>query len=321
MVMAMGRARAARSRLFSTRKHDDDVARAAPLAGVMCRRARRSGLDWSWATSRDGRDRQTFSTRRCSCPAQLGRPSFHADARRIKAHFTSLLSTISFTLYALLPTLQPQLFAAYPVEATSQALQAKSNPAAAPPSGASISDLGSLPATSSEATPGSTPADSLLLEGASEPANRELAVPHVHAPGTIAESVTSIAESETTSGSASDNGAGPHPGESWASEFQSRLGTSEAQTEDDMVGGMRLHSTNRQLTASTVSQSISLPPTDTSSAIPSPTSERIPLESPRIAGGFSPPSLSPPRPSTFSNPPPDTRTKKELWRDLKVESE
>ncbi|KAL1406185.1 peroxin [Vanrija albida] len=266
---------------FSSKDRKERAARASPTAWQ--RRMRRALVLFGTASTaylfvsyllgrmRDGRIRALKERR---------------ERETIKAHFTSLLSTISFTLYALLPTLQPQLFAAYPVEATSQALQAKSNPAAAPPAGASISDLGSLPATSSEATPGSTPADSLLLEGHAEPADRELAVPHVHAPGTIAESVTSVAESETTSGSASDNG-GPHPGESWASEFQSRLGTSEAQTEDDM------------LTASTVSQSISLPPTDTSSAIPSPTSERLPLESPRIAGGFSPPSLSPPVPRSL----------------------
>lgn len=45
---------------------------------------------------------------------------------RLKSHFTSLLSTISFTLYALLPTLQPQLLDRYPVEETSQALQGMS---------------------------------------------------------------------------------------------------------------------------------------------------------------------------------------------------
>ena len=42
---------------------------------------------------------------------------------RLKNHFTSLISTISFTLYALLPTLHPQLTDEYPVENTSQALQ------------------------------------------------------------------------------------------------------------------------------------------------------------------------------------------------------
>jgi hypothetical protein len=45
---------------------------------------------------------------------------------RLKSHFTSLISTISFTLYALLPTLQPQLFERYPIEHTSQALQGMS---------------------------------------------------------------------------------------------------------------------------------------------------------------------------------------------------
>jgi len=41
----------------------------------------------------------------------------------------SLISTISFTLYALLPTLHPQLTDEYPVENTSQALQNLSAPA------------------------------------------------------------------------------------------------------------------------------------------------------------------------------------------------
>ena len=45
---------------------------------------------------------------------------------RIKSHFTSLLSTISFTLYALLPTLGPQINDAYPVEDISLALQSLS---------------------------------------------------------------------------------------------------------------------------------------------------------------------------------------------------
>jgi peroxin-3 len=47
---------------------------------------------------------------------------------RLKSHFSTLLSTLSFTLYALLPTLSPQLDSAYPVELTSQALQGFSNP-------------------------------------------------------------------------------------------------------------------------------------------------------------------------------------------------
>lgn len=51
-----------------------------------------------------------------------------ADATRLKNHFSTLLSTLSFTLYALLPTLSPQLDSAYPVELTSQALQGLSNP-------------------------------------------------------------------------------------------------------------------------------------------------------------------------------------------------
>jgi hypothetical protein len=48
---------------------------------------------------------------------------------RLKSHFTSLISTISFTLYALLPTLHPQISAEYPVETISQALQGLSAPA------------------------------------------------------------------------------------------------------------------------------------------------------------------------------------------------
>lgn len=56
----------------------------------------------------------------------LGQADMEADESRLKSHFTSLLSTISFTLYALLPTLQPQLFERYPIEHTSQALQGMS---------------------------------------------------------------------------------------------------------------------------------------------------------------------------------------------------
>lgn len=184
----------------------------------------------------------------------------------VKAHFTSLLSTISFTLYALLPNLEPQLFAAFPVEATSQALQAKSAPqqpstpprggaapssdtpasvtAAGPPiahhldfelaDGETLQGLGSPTDTG---TTTSTPAESLLLErppsvlGYSTEDGSAVVVPepptHAHASGTMADSVMSMA----TSTDFSDAG-NTLPAESWASEF-SRGGSDDA---DEMVG-------------------------------------------------------------------------------------
>lgn len=243
---------------------------------------------------------------------------------RIKAHFTSVLSTISFTLYALLPTLEPQLFAAYPVEATSQALQAKT--------GAAGNSVGSPTDTgTTDPTPGSTPADSLLLLDSSVPlatatiedidssiisnvshvtAATSLSVP------TIAESVTDSDAGNTSASESSGEAEGANPAESWASEF----GRASERTDDDVVSAsmgriimQQEPSLTLQLTASTMSQAISLPPTDTSSVVPSPTSELSALQE------------SPPRPTTLPPSSPqrvvDPRSKKVLWRDLKVQSE
>ncbi|RXK35535.1 hypothetical protein M231_07214 [Tremella mesenterica] len=181
----------------------------------------------------------------------------------IKGHFTTLLSNISFTIYSLLPTLQPQLFDAYPVESTSQALQ-------------SLSQNGDLQ------TPSTSPADSMLLQ---------------HPPS-----------SET-------GGTPSHPGDSWASEFQQREGqepispsissiptVSEShgpgETDDEM--------------SSVLSQSISIPPTDMSmsSSSTSPSSDL----SRSAQLNVSPPRLNVPAPAS------EGRSKKELWRDLKIQS-
>ena len=78
---------------------------------------------------------------RIHCQAHLTTPN------RLKSHFTSLLSTISFTLYALLPTFQTHLSSAYPVEETSKALQ-----------GLSASSL-----SSSQGSVEGTPENSLFL--------------------------------------------------------------------------------------------------------------------------------------------------------------
>lgn len=178
----------------------------------------------------------------------------------LKAHFTSLLSTISFTLYALLPNLEPALFAAYPVETTSQALQAKSVAASAPEPSAQpttgtetvglhrqitqddsdggVGALGSPADTgTTEPTPASTPADSLLLapppDGSDEhePAGyttdggtAERSASRAPAPGTLAESLASVASS-TSSTEATEV---TMPAESWASEFTRT-------SEDEMV--------------------------------------------------------------------------------------
>lgn len=165
----------------------------------------------------------------------------------LKAHFTSLLSTISFTLYALLPNLEPALFAAYPVESTSQALQAKSSPPSAPPpsdditfggnlrrqitqedSDGGVGALGSPADTgTTEPTPASTPADSLLLNPPSEGSEHEptgyttdggtaeRSAARAPAPGTLAESLASVASST----SSTDATEVTLPAESWASEF------------------------------------------------------------------------------------------------------
>jgi peroxin-3 len=148
-----------------------------------------------------------------------------------------------------------------------------------------------------EPTPASTPADSLLLvhEGhehdeatgyATDGGTAERSARRAPAPGTLAESLASVASEST------DVTEVTLPAESWASEF--------TRGSDDEL-----------LTSSTISQAISLPPTDTSSVVPSPQSQLSTLEA-------SPPQrLNEPAPS----PPQDPRSKKQLWRDLKVQSE
>ncbi|ORY28637.1 Peroxin-3 [Naematelia encephala] len=161
----------------------------------------------------------------------------------MKNHFTSLSSTLSFTLYALLPTLAPQLSNAYPVELTSQALQGLVTP-----------------------DTGSTPDQSLVLPS------------QVHTP----EHSRKV-------------------GESWASEF----GTADSVTSGEMVDAS-IHNggENDDAASSVLSQSISLPPTDTSFS-PSPPSENAHLDV----------QSSPPQPGPHFN-----KSKKELWRDLKLQT-
>jgi peroxin-3 len=114
---------------------------------------------------------------------------------RIKNHFTSLLSTISYTIYALLPTLQPQLEAHFPVEATSQALQ-----------GLSASNTSSDTGSTSQ-----TPDNSLLLHEHHNPNPDQSPQERDAGPG------------EGGLSSNSHRGVG----ESWASEFQSGHSGSE----------------------------------------------------------------------------------------------
>lgn len=106
--------------------------------------------------------------------------------KSLKNHFTSLISTISFTLYALLPTIQPYLFGAYPVESTSQALQGSS----------------SSNASSSQASVEATPENSMLLQGHTE-----------SGPSESERSETETSPTRRVSGAV---------GESWASEFRRR---------------------------------------------------------------------------------------------------
>lgn len=120
----------------------------------------------------------------------------------LKNHFTSLISTVTFTLYALLPTLQPQVSAEYPVEATSSALQGLS----APPSSA---------AESTDPTP-----DSSMVLQPPEPNT-----------GTM----------QTSHSTPEISGPGQHGGveQSWSSEFRTE---SVAESEQpSLVGDSMLH--------------------------------------------------------------------------------
>ena len=101
----------------------------------------------------------------------------------MRGHFQSLQNTISFTIYALLPTLQPQLESAYPVEAISQVLQSKSS--------------GSL-GDSSMSSVEPTPEGSVLLQDTPKSPQSEVGLLQA-------------------AGESSDHAA---VGESWASEFK-----------------------------------------------------------------------------------------------------
>ena len=104
---------------------------------------------------------------------------------RLKSHFTSLMSTISFTLYALLPNLQPQLSDAYPVESTSQALR-----------GMSASTV-----SSSQVSVEVTPESSMILQGPQG---------------------SDVGQIETQASPVKSGNGASAVGESWASEFRRR---------------------------------------------------------------------------------------------------
>jgi hypothetical protein len=135
---------------------------------------------------------------------------------RIKAHFTTLLSTISFTLYALLPTLQPQLFETYPVEATSQALQSLS-----------------MASSSQSSQLGETSESSLLLQRPDQQSEQNQA--SREAESSLAESQSTIEQSPPSAGRQSHPGVG----ESWASEFQSQSGSVSGSESEGGVGETR----------------------------------------------------------------------------------
>ncbi|WVQ65085.1 uncharacterized protein L199_003256 [Kwoniella botswanensis] len=212
----------------------------------------------------------------------------------MKNHFTSLISTISFTLYALLPTIQPTLFERYNVEEISQVLQ----------------DISST--TSSELSESTSSLDpnqkvnSLLLSDTTPN-------PHPHEEGTRAD-VSQPSPSPSSSPSP-EVGVGS-TSESWASEFQNtqngqtsqrRESSSNSETETEsegMLGSSIGQIDTEDAMSSIVSQSISLPPTDTSS--PSPPSDLSRSEQ------LQP---SPPRGNKLQG-----RSKKDLWRELKSQS-
>ncbi|OXB38605.1 hypothetical protein LQV05_002603 [Cryptococcus neoformans] len=205
----------------------------------------------------------------------------------LKNHFTSLISSISFTLYALLPTLQPQVFEAYPVEKTSQAIQ-----------GSASTSASSTMAGSTSSIEISEPLNSLHLYGQG---SQELEPPK------------EVVDNQSPQFSPSVPLV-PAVDESWASEFQKKDSAgAEAETESGiMVGGsVEIPETDDGL-SSTVSQSISLPATDTTSGSPSPSSDM----SSSAQLGPSPPMLRDPTPS----PPVVTKSKKELWKELKIQS-
>ncbi|ORX34166.1 Peroxin-3 [Kockovaella imperatae] len=205
----------------------------------------------------------------------------------LRNHFTSLQNTIHFTLYALLPTLQPQLSAAYPVEVISQAIQGKSTE------------------TSLSGSIAQTPESSMILQGAQQS-------PQNHTEST-AQSITN-GQSSPEQGVTHDG----RIGESWASEFKQRenqlesdAGPDETQAGAPVDGSMLYHPSGDEA-SSTMSQSISLPPTDISSASASPPSD---LSHSAMLHS------SPPRPLIdIVSADISGKSKKELWKDLKLQT-
>ncbi|WVW80321.1 hypothetical protein I302_102300 [Kwoniella bestiolae CBS 10118] len=211
----------------------------------------------------------------------------------MKNHFTSLISTISFTLYALLPTVQPQLFEEYNIEDLSQALQDISAPAQGETPSELSESTGSLDKSQDQG-------NSLLLSETNTDYHNHQEV------GPRAEDNAAVAESSPEVSS-----------ESWASEFQSQSQRREsnpnsenesgAETEaesEGMLGSSIGQIDTEDAMSSVVSQSISLPPTDTSS--PSPPSDLSRSEQ------LHP---SPPRSNRYQG-----KSKKDLWKELKLQS-
>lgn len=171
---------------------------------------------------------------------------------------------MSYTLYALLPTLAPQINDMYPVESTSQMLQGISH---------------SLPGSSQLSTAG-TPDSSMVLQEREESASVS----------------GSVAASQTQDGQTSA---------SWSSEFRNVEDSGVISVNDtDEVGLLSLGHLVEEVVvdpfqmSSVVSATISLP---TDASISSGSSDISALESPQA-------------------PPPPLPSKKELWRDLKLQS-
>lgn len=139
-----------------------------------------------------------------------------------------MLSTISFTLYALLPTLSPQLTAAYPVEATSQAIQGLSNPVSSQVSVDARSDAEGSNLQSSTASLETAPSEAAVVQqeetGAegSGPRMEESMISETTAASSIATDEPPAADPPLSAGSevsfmpTTPSGVG----ESWASEFE-----------------------------------------------------------------------------------------------------
>ncbi|ODN84237.1 hypothetical protein L202_00232 [Cryptococcus amylolentus CBS 6039] len=218
----------------------------------------------------------------------------------LKNHFTSLISNISFTLYALLPALRPQISQVFPVEQTSQSLQNFTS------GDSSLSNSVSSVDSSRQETTAENflhlhhndESDSKPEQAQVTPGSTQSSPKH---PGSI---------DRRHSKSSPKVPSAPGVGESWASEFQrAEGGDSETETESGyMVGGsVGVPETDDGL-SSIISQSISLPATDISSNSPSPPSELS-----QSSSHFH----SPSPPHHHLSPP---KSKKELWNDLKIQS-